>query len=263
MDHTNDLVYTRLSLFLKGSFDANISQSHCIRNPAFTSDGHHLNRFDVVVSQPPFLDSNWGYDEAQEDNYNRFQYGFPPKKVGDYGYISHMLASLKATGVMIVVLPQGALYRGAREAEIRENIIKDNLLDAVIVLPGKLLSNTNVPVAILVFNKGKKENDILFIDASQDFESGKTTNKLLPEHVSKITQTYKQRETVDKYSSLVSTQEIENNNFNCNIPRYVDSLEVKNPEEFNVLKSERQRLLKTLDVTVNDIKKYSTALDLH
>ena len=244
--------------------DPEISKSDCLTNPVFMAGDSHQEQFDIVVSMPPFAVKNWGHDDAKYDPFNRFKRGMPPKASGDYAFISHMLASVRESrGRMAIVLPQGVLYRGAREADIREAFIKDNLLDAVIVLPEKLLINTNNPLAILIFNKDKTDENVLFIDASHDFDSGKITNTLLPEHISKITQTYKKRENRDKYATLATLADIEDNNYNCNIPRYVDSLEVKNPEEFNVLKSERQRLLKTLDVTVNDIKKYSTALDLH
>jgi len=243
--------------------DPEISKSDCLTNPVFMAGDSHQEQFDIVVSMPPFAVKNWGHDDAKYDPFNRFKRGMPPKASGDYAFISHMLASVRESrGRMAIVLPQGVLYRGAREADIREAFIKDNLLDAVIVLPEKLLINTNNPLAILIFNKDKTDENVLFIDASHDFDSGKITNTLLPEHISKITQTYKKRENRDKYATLATLADIEDNNYNCNIPRYVDSNEEKKPVELSLLNSNRKNLLKELAEVDSTISQYVNELNV-
>lgn len=172
-----------------------------------------------------------------------------------------MIASLKEdSGLMAVALPQGALYRGAAEASIRQRLIEDNLLDTVIVLPEKLLRNTNIPLAILVFKKGKVDKNILFIDASQEFEAGQNTNTLASKHIAKIIDAYRRRESIDKYTKLATLSDIHENNFNCNIPRYVDRTEIEKPVELSRLNSKRQLLLKELEVVSTSIDQYTAML---
>ncbi|GAA7266273.1 hypothetical protein HpCK38_19560 [Helicobacter pylori] len=126
---------------------------------------------------------------------------------------------------MGVVLPHGVLFRGSAEGKIRTQLIEENLLDAVIGLPANLFYGTSIPACILIFKRDREQSDILFIDASKEFEKGKRQNKLTQENINKILTTYKQRKTIEKYSSLVSLEEIKDNDYNLNIPRYVDTFE--------------------------------------
>ena len=170
-----------------------------------------LMKFDVIVSNPPFSLDKWakGFEpsnstiiddgkkkntfkmEASMDQYNRFEYGVPPKSIGDYAFIQHMLKSLSDNGRMAVVLPHGALFRGASEGLIRQRILEDNLIDAVIGLPENLFYGVSIPATIVVFKKNRTKKDVLFIEASREYEKGKNQNTLTKENIQKILDAYK------------------------------------------------------------------------
>ena len=186
------------------------------------------NKFITVVANPPYS-TEWNphaellkYDDRFKD------YGkLAPKSKADFAFIQHMIYHLDDNGTMAVVLPHGVLFRGAAEGTIRQYLIKEkNYLDAIIGLPSNLFFGTSIPTSILVFKKCREEDDnVLFIDASQSFEKGKNQNHLTTEDVEKIVETYKNRETLDKYSYAASLEEIAENDYNLNIPRYVDTFE--------------------------------------
>lgn len=184
--------------------------------------------------------------------------------MGDYAFISHMVeAALEKEGRVAVVVPHGVLFRGGAEGRIRQKLIEDNLLDAVIGLPANLFPTTSIPVAILVFDRsreegGVKENrrDVLFIDASRDYQSAKTRNLLLAEHIEKIVATYKIRKDVDKYAHIVSFDEIKENDFNLNIPRYVDTFEEEEKIDVIAVQKEIDRLEGELVEVRGKMKKY-------
>ena len=190
------------------------------------------NKFITVVANPPYS-TEWSprtellkYDDRFKD------YGkLAPKSKADFAFIQHMIYHLDDNGTMAVVLPHGVLFRGAAEGVIRQYLIKEkNYLDAVIGLPSNLFFGTSIPTSILVFKKCREEDDnVLFIDASQSFEKGKNQNHLTTEDVEKIVETYKNRETLDKYSYAASLEEIKDNDYNLNIPRYVDTFEEEEP----------------------------------
>jgi type I restriction enzyme M protein len=199
-------------------------------------------KFDVVVANPPFSLDKWGADELADDHYRRFEYGLPPKSKGDYAFVEHMLASLNAQGRMGVVLPHGVLFRGASEGKIRKQIIDDNLLDAVIGLPANLFFGTGIPAAILLFKKGRTNTDVLFIDASREFNKDKNQNSIDDEHIAKILQTYQNRKEVEKYSHVATLEEIQENDYNLNIPRYVDTFEEEEPVDIEATKEKIARI---------------------
>lgn len=179
--------------------------------------------FDAVVANPPYS-QKWAADRDKDP---RFKAGLAPKSKADFAFIQHGIYHLKDTGTMAIVLPHGVLFRGASEGKIRETLIRENRLDAVIGLPSNLFYGTSIPTVILVF-KGSKlrdENNVLFIDASNDFEKKKNQNVLSDENINKIMDAYINRENVDKYAYLATFDEIEENEFNLNIPRYVDTFE--------------------------------------
>lgn len=185
-------------------------------------------KFDAVVANPPYS-QKWDIKNVDREKDTRFKgFGIAPASKADYAFVLHGLYHLEKTGTMAIVLPHGVLFRGAAEGKIRKNIIKENLLDAVIGLPANLFYGTNIPTCVLVF-KGRESRgdnkDILFIDASNDFEKGKNQNKLTSENIEKIVETYQKRKDVDKYAHVASIEEIEENDFNLNIPRYVDTFE--------------------------------------
>jgi len=209
-----------------------------------------LMKFNVVVANPPFSLDKWGADEAEHDRFNRFWRGVPPKSKGDYAFISHMIeAALEKEGKVAVVVPHGVLFRGGAEGRIRQKLIEDNLLDAVIGLPANLFPTTSIPVAILLFDRsrekggiGEKRRDVLLIDASRGYQSAKTRNLLLEEHIEKIVATYSARKDVDKYAHVASFEEIKENDFNLNIPRYVDTFEEEEEIDIQAVQKEIDRL---------------------
>ena len=222
----------RMNMFLRGADSARIEWCNTLTSPILV-ENDRLMKFDNIVANPPFSLDKWGADEAEADTYKRFWRGVPPKSKGDYAFISHMIeAAAQKEGRVAVVVPHGVLFRGAAEGRIREKLIKDNLLDAVIGLPGNLFPSTSIPVAILIFDRSREQGgvsedrkDVLFIDASKDYQAGKNQNALLDEHMQKILTAYQNRQSVEKYAHLASFDEIKDNDFNLNIPRYVDTFE--------------------------------------
>ena len=185
-------------------------------------------KFDAVVANPPYS-QKWDIKNVDREKDTRFKgFGVAPASKADYAFVLHGLYHLEKTGTMAIVLPHGVLFRGAAEGKIRKNIIKENLLDAVIGLPANLFYGTSIPTCVLVF-KGREargnNKDILFIDASNEFEKDKNQNKLTSENIEKIVETYQKRKDVDKYAHVASIEEIEENDFNLNIPRYVYTFE--------------------------------------
>jgi type I restriction enzyme M protein len=191
---------------------------------------------EAIVANPPFAIQWKGDTDPQLAHDDRFsQYGrLAPKGTADYAFVTHMLYHLADNGTMAIVLPHGALFRSGAEGHIRKYIIeKQNYLDAVIGLPSNLFYGTSIPATVLVFKKCRRDDDsILFIDASKEFEKGKNQNKLTDENIAKIFATYKERKEIEKYSHRASLDEIKENEFNLNIPRYVDTFEEE--EEINI-----------------------------
>jgi type I restriction enzyme M protein len=243
----------RMNMFLHKINDANIAWGDTLRNPLHIQNSH-LMKFDIVVANPPFSLDKWGADELTNDIYKRFKYGLPPKSKGDYAFVEHMLASLNINGTMGVVLPHGVLFRGASEGKIRKGIIEDNLLDAVIGLPANLFFGTSIPAVILIFKKGRKNTDILFIDASKEFEKGKNQNSINDKHIAEILDTYHNRKEIEKYSHKADIKEIRENDYNLNIPRYVDTFEEE--EKVNI-KETKQNILKI----ENELKEIKVKMD--
>ena len=207
--------------------------------------------FDAVVANPPYS-AHWDNDETKLKD-PRFQpYGkLAPKTKADYAFVLHSLYHLNDEGTMAIVLPHGVLFRGAAEGVIRKALIEKNYLDAVIGLPANLFYGTGIPTTILVFKKNKQDRNILFIDASREFEKAKNQNKLKPEHIEKIVETYKNRQDIDKYAHVASLDEIKENDFNLNIPRYVDTFE---PEE-EIDLAEVQKLLEQDEREIAELEK--------
>ena len=243
----------KMNMFLHGEDNHKIEWGDTIRNPKLLDKNGGLMHFDIVTANPPFSLDKWGHDEAEHDPFGRFRRGVPPKTKGDYAFILHMIETLKPrTGRMGVVVPHGVLFRGSAEGKIRQQLIEENLLDCVIGLPEKLFYGTGIPAAILIFRKdrsplppakGKGEGPgVLFIDASREFKAGKNQNLLTPENIDKIVATYRARENVDKYAYLASLEEIQENDYNLNIPRYVDTFEEEEEIDLMAVRQERAEL---------------------
>jgi type I restriction enzyme M protein len=191
--------------------------------------GNHLLRFNVVVANPPFSLKKWGKEAVQEDRYNRFWRGLPPKSRGDYAFITHMIevtyTDPAENGRVGVIVPHGVLFRGGSEGKIRRKLIEENLLDAVVGLPENLFYGTGIPAAIMVFKRRKDDDSVVLVDASREFEQDKAQNRLRDRDIEKIVRAYRAREFVDKYAYVADFDEIKENDFNLNIPRYVDTFE--------------------------------------
>ncbi|MCH7226261.1 type I restriction-modification system subunit M [Haloferula sp. A504] len=228
----------RMNMFLHGMDRFEIKWGDTLRNPRLV-EGDQLMKFDIVVANPPFSLDKWGQDAAGADPYVRYHRGIPPKSKGDYAFITHMIETAReGTGKVGVVVPHGVLFRGAAEGKIRKALIEENLLEAVIGLPANLFFGTGIPAAILIFNKGKTHGDVLFIDASREFKDAKNQNVLTEEHLDKIVATYRAFETVDKYAYRATPQELADNDFNLNIPRYVDTFEEEEEIDLDAVKTE-------------------------
>ena len=233
----------KMNMFLHGEDNHRIEWGDTIRNPKLLDSEDTLKHFDVVVANPPFSLEKWGYESAANDKFGRFRRGLPPKTKGDYAFVLHMIETLKPkTGRMGVVVPHGVLFRGAAEGKIRKQLIDENLLDAVIGLPEKLFYGTGIPAAILVFRRGRTDTDVMFIDASREYKDGKNQNQLTGENVAKVIQTYATRQDVDKYAHRATLAEIKENDYNLNIPRYVDTFEEEEEIDLAAVLAERKVL---------------------
>ncbi|WAT14144.1 type I restriction-modification system subunit M [Xanthomonas fragariae] len=232
----------KMNMFLHGEDNHRIEWGDTIRNPKLLA-GNHLKDFDIVVANPPFSLEKWGHDSADTDPHDRFRRGLPPRTKGDYAFILHMIATMKPrTGRMAVVVPHGVLFRGAAEGRIRQKLIEENLLDVVIGLPEKLFYGTGIPAAVLVFRTKKKDKKVLFIDASRQYQDGKNQNMLRESDLQRILDTVQARQNVDKYAYLASPDEIAGNDYNLNIPRYVDTFEEEAEIDLMAVRREREQL---------------------
>jgi type I restriction enzyme M protein len=259
-----------MNMFLHGFDNATIRWGDTIRNPKL-KEGDALMKFDTVVANPPFSLDKWGADEAAADKYNRFWRGVPPKSKGDWAFISHMIeTTYEGKGKVGVVVPNGVLFRGATESKIRQKTIEDNILEAVIGLPANLFFGTGIPAAILIFNRGKSNNNVLFIDASQQFESGKSQNILRTSDIDKIVDTYRKfikgelQEGVieEKYAYVATSDEIKENDYNLNIPRYVDTFIEEAEVDIEKVQKEIVLLEDELKVVQDKMQKYLKELSV-
>ena len=238
--------------------DFDIRQGDSLEYPNFMD-----MRFEAIVANPPFS-AKWSSDKKFLDD-ERFSAAgkLPPKSKADYAFVEHMIYHLDDNGTMSIVLPHGVLFRGAAEGKIRNLINDRNYLDAVIGLPANLFYGTSIPTCVLVFKKCREENDdILFIDASQDFEKVKNQNKLRNKDIDKIINTYANRQEIDKYSHRALLEEIRENDFNLNIPRYVDTFEQEEPIDLNEVCNELEKISKEMKKIDSEIKKYCDELGI-
>ncbi len=242
--------------------NARIEWCDTLNNPKLI-ENDSLMKFDIVVANPPFSLDKWGAEEAKGDKHNRFHRGIPPKSKADYAFITHMIeTTVEGSGKVGVIVPHGVLFRGSSEGKIRQKLIEENLLDAVIGLPANLFYGTGIPAAILVLDKGKKNKKTLFIDASQEYESGKNQNQLREKDIQKIVEIFQQKKSMDKYSYLASFEEIKENDFNLNIPRYVDTFEEEEPIDIKEVQREIAGLEKELEEVREEMDGYLKELGL-
>ena len=239
----------RMNMFLHSKDAARVEWCDTLNSPALV-EGDHLMRFDVVVANPPFSLDKWGAEHAGDDPYRRYWRGIPPKSKADYGFITHMIEIAKRqSGRVAVIVPHGVLFRGGAEGKVRQALIEENLLDAVVGLPANLFTTTGIPVAILIFDRSREQGgvnearkDVLFIDASKEFTPGKTQNVMDETHIAKVLETYRSRAEIAKYSHRASPNEIAENDFNLNIPRYVDTFEAEEEIDIAALQKDIKRI---------------------
>lgn len=243
---TNITTYNlaRMNMLLHGMKDSEFEIHH---GDSLLNDWDVLNEMnpakklqcDAVVANPPFS-YRWDPTDALGEDFRFKSYGLAPKSAADFAFLLHGFHFLSDEGTMAIILPHGVLFRGGAEARIRTKLLKDNNIDTVIGLPANLFFSTGIPVCILVLKKCKKPDDVLFINASEYFDSAKRQNRLLPEHIDKIVETYQYRKEEERYSRRVSMEEIEKNDFNLNISRYVSTTK---PEEEVILEDVHAELI--------------------
>ena len=243
----------KLNLLLHGLGAARLEEGDVIAEPRLLDDAGRLLTYDRVIANPPFSLKNWGHEFAPNDPHHRFdRYGaVPPRTRGDLGFLLHMLAVTNAQGMVGVVMPHGVLFRGGAEGKIRRGILESDLFEAVIGLAPNLFYGSSIPVAICVLNKakpGQRREKVLFIDANQEgcFRQGKAQNFLDHEHIERIVTAYRDFEDVERFAHVAGLAEIEANDFNLNISRYVDTsepIEVPSVEEAlaELREAERER----------------------
>lgn len=230
----NTWAICKMNMFLHGVYSADIRKGDTLGDPQH-SQGGELMTFDRVLANPPFSLKKWGKEEADNDPYGRYPYGTPPKDSGDLAFVQHMIASLNAEGMMGVVMPHGVLFRGASEKAIRQGILNDDLLEAVIGLPPALFYGTGIPASLLIINKQKpaeRKGKVLFINSELEYEEGKNQNKLRQQDIEKIVTTFDDYAETKRYSKVVPIEEIAENDYNLNIRRYADTSPP--PEIFDV-----------------------------
>jgi type I restriction enzyme M protein len=236
-----------------------LKQDDTLENPM------HIDlRFEAIVANPPFS-AKWSANQLFTNDERFSQYGkLAPSSKADYAFVTHMIHQLDENGTMAVVLPHGALFRGAAEGHIRQYLIEDkNHLDAVIGLPSNIFFGTGIPTCIMVFKKCRENSeDILFIDASKEFEKVGKQNVLRAEHIDKIIDTYRNRSTIDKFSFVASTNDLIENKYNLNIPRYVDTFEEEEPVDLENISNELKSLENDISETDKTISSFCDELNI-
>ncbi|MGI8542151.1 MAG: type I restriction-modification system subunit M, partial [Aridibacter sp.] len=224
----------KMNMILHGHPTADLWQDDTLSNPYHKDAYGNLKRFHYAVANPPFSTKSWsnGFN-PDEDLYNRFEFGIPPAKNGDYAFLLHLVKSLKSKGKGAIILPHGVLFRGNREAEIRENLIRRGFIKGIIALPPNLFYGTGIPACIIVIDKENSENrkGIFMIDAGKGFIKDGNKNRLRHQDIHKIVDVFNKQIEVPKYSRMVSVAEIEKNEYNLNIPRYIDSQEAEDIQD--------------------------------
>jgi type I restriction enzyme M protein len=236
-----------------------IKQEDTLKHP------QHIDlRFEAIVANPPFS-ANWSASPLHMSDDRFSQYGvLAPSSKADFAFVQHMVYHLDDNGTMAVVLPHGVLFRGGGEGTIRKYLIENkNYLDAVIGLPANIFYGTSIPTCILVFKKCREDSEhVLFIDASNEFEKIKSQNYLTDENVEKIIDTFKSREPIEKYSYLATLQEIADNDYNLNIPRYVDTFEEEDVIDLDSVSSQLVAIKKEMKTTDDEIAKFCKELNI-
>ncbi len=241
----------KMNMFLHEIDSARIEWGDTLNNPKHVVDKNKIRKFDVVVANPPFSLDKWGAENAEADEFHRFFRGTPPKSKADYAFISHMVESAADDdGRVGVIVPHGVLFRAGAEGKIRQQLIEENLLEAVVGLPANLFFGTGIPAAILLFRRGRTTSDVLFVDASREFDAGKKQNRLRAEDISKIVNAVRSGVDIEKYARLANAELVRENEFNLNISRYVDTYEQEQEADL----AEIQREISALELKLSDVR---------
>jgi len=254
----------KINMFLHGLDSADIQRGDTLADPKFLNSDGSLKTFDICVANPPYSISEWESEVFKSDKYGRVAgYEMPPAKKADYAFVLHMVKSMNENGRAGIVLPHGVLFRGGAEGRIRENLIKNDLIEAIIALPAKLFYGTGIPAAIVIFNKNKPEshkNKILIIDAEQDYEEGKNQNRLRKKDIEKIVSAFEGYRDIEKYARVVDIKELEENEFNLNVRRYVENGEDEEVVDVKTVWNEVKEIEKDREVIDKKVANYLSEL---
>ena len=238
----------RMNMILHNNATAKIWKGNTIADPQWKEESGQLKTFDFAVANPPFSNKNWTSGiNPQEDEFSRFSWGIPPEKNGDYTFLLHIIKSLKSTGKGAVILPHGVLFRGNAEARIRENLIKQGYIKGIIGLPANLFYGTGIPACIIVIDKehANARSGIFMVDASKGFIKDGNKNRLRSQDIHKVVDVFTKQLELPRYSRMVPLSEIATNDYNLNIPRYIDASE---PEDLHDLSAHLQGGIPNRDI---------------
>ncbi len=282
----SSVAMAKMNMYIHEIRDAKIAWGDTLANPMFKDEDGNLLTFDAIVANMPFSKDKWaaGFNpggdavgkgkkefkmEASLDKYHRFDWGVPPSSKGDWAFLLHMIASASVNGRIAAVAPHGVLFRGAAEERIRKRVVDENLLDAVIGLPENLFYGTSIPACILVFKKNRSKSDVLFIDASGKDEDGnnrfkkeKKQNVLEQKHIDAIIKAFRDRRDIDKFAHVATLEEIKSNDYNLNIPRYVDTFEEEELVDIEKVRGNIARLKSEIAEAEAQMEKYLKELGL-
>jgi type I restriction enzyme M protein len=255
----------KINMFLHGLDSADIQRGDTLSDPKFLNSDSSLKTFDICVANPPYSISEWEYEIFKHDKHGRIAgYEMPPTKKADYAFVLHMVKSMNENGRAGIVLPHGVLFRGGAEGRIREQLIKNDLIEAIIALPSKLFYGTGIPATIVIFNKNKpqnRKNKIIIIDAEQDYEEGKNQNRLRIKDIEKIVSAFEGYQDIEKFARVVALKELEENEFNLNVRRYVENsedeevLDVKKVwDEVREIEKDREEINKKVEGYLKELK---------
>lgn len=255
---------SKINMFLHGLDAADIRRGDTLSNPQFLDDFGALKKFDICVANFPYSIKSWSHEIFATNKYGRLEgYEMPPTSNADYAFVLHIIKSLNENGRAGIVVPHGDLFRGGSEGRIREQIIKNDLIEAIISMPAKLFYGVGIPVAILILNKNKPENKkgkIFFIEAEKEYLEGKNQNSLRKQDVDKIVKAYDDYKNIDKFARIVDIKELEENEFNLNVRRYVDGsedevlIDVKKVwSELEELEKEREVIDKKVEIFIKEL----------
>ncbi|MFW9780135.1 MAG: N-6 DNA methylase [Candidatus Heimdallarchaeota archaeon] len=257
---------SKINMILHG-INARIELGDTIRNPKLVKDGHLLS-FDLVIANPPFSLKEWGRDVAENDPYNRFKLGIPPKSIGDMAFLQHMISTLRSNGRLGIILPHGVLFRGGAERKIRKSLVEEDLIEAIVGLPPNLFYGTSIPACILILDKSKPPNrkfKIQFINAFSLYDARPSQNKLSLKHIEKIMETYSSQSEYPQFSRMVSIKEIRDMMYNLNISLYVD-ISTPDPQidvqeiwqGFHLLENVRQSQIEQVQKVIEQVSESSS-----